>query len=256
MQKKYTCVVIDDELNSRQALVKKIQLACPSLDVIAECANGSEGITAILSNKPDIVFLDIEMPDMTGLQMIKSLTNRSFQLIFTTAFNQYALDAIKLSALSYLLKPISIEELVEAVSMAQTNIEKQVNVVQIEALMHMMQHREKSNQLLALSVASGIEIINVNEISHMVANGNYTFIHTIDKKQILATKTLKDFDDILPKDQFIRIHNGSLIQLKYIKKYIRSEGAQVEMQDGTKLDVARRRKEELIEMIDQMMLRV
>lgn len=243
-----TAILIDDEKNSRESLRKKLQAHCPQVQVLAECANGAEGLEAIERLRPQLVFLDIEMPHMNGFTMLQQLTDKNFGLIFTTAYNQYAINAIRHSALDYLVKPVEVTELTAAVNRYAAQRQAQVQQPQLDILSRLLS-REQEPASIAVATHAGLEIIAMADILYLEATGNYTNIHLSGGKPLLASKTLKEFEDILPATQFFRIHNASLVNISAIKKYNKGEGGQVVLHNGTLLDVARRRKEELLELL-------
>jgi len=213
-----TAILIDDEKNSRESLRKKIETHCPTVSILAECANGIEGLSAINQFHPEIVFLDIEMPHMNGFTMLEQLAERDFDLIFTTAFNQYAINAIRFSALDYLVKPVDVSELVQAVSRVIEKPNKIHNQQQLDILQQFFRQQKSAPDRIAVAVNSGLEIIQLSQILYLEAEGNYTNIHLFESRPLLSSKTLKDFEDILPESQFCRIHNASLVNIQYIKK--------------------------------------
>ncbi len=241
-------VLIDDEKNSRESLGKKLQMHCPEVMVVAECANGQEGLAAINLHQPDAVFLDIEMPHMNGFTMLRQLPEKNFGLIFTTAYNQYAINAIRHSAIDYLVKPVDAHELVNAVARLTDQKRKMVQQAQLEILDQLLTKQQHPGNI-AVATSVGLEIIAIEKILYLEATSNYTYIHTIAEKPLLASKTLKEFEDILPANLFFRIHNASLVNITAIKKYNKGEGGQVVLTDGTILDVARRRKDELLQLL-------
>jgi two-component system, LytTR family, response regulator len=249
-------ILIDDEKNSRESLRKKIATHCPDISVLAECANGQEGLSAIQQYKPDIIFLDIEMPHMNGFTMLQQLSERNFEIIFTTAFNQYAINAIRYSALDYLVKPVEVTELVQAVDRARQQQHRNDTSQQLEILAGYLSQQQKGPEKIAVSVSTGLEIIKVPDIIYLEATGNYTHIHMRDEKPLLASRTLKDFEDILPPSHFCRIHNAILVNVSYVKKYNRGDNGQVILSNGVLLDVARRRKDELLQLIQRLAIKI
>lgn len=249
-------ILIDDEKNSRESLRKKITAHCPGTEVVAECANGLEGLEAIRQYQPDLVFLDIEMPHMNGFTMLQQLPERNFEIIFTTAFNQYAINAIRYSALDYLVKPVEVAELVQAVDRVRLQQHRRDTGRQLEILTGYLNQQQKGPEKIAVSVSTGLEIINVTDIIYLEATGNYTHIHLKDEKPLLASRTLKDFEDILPPSHFYRIHNAILVNVSYVKKYNRGDNGQVVLTNGVLLDVARRRKDELLQMIQRLAIKI
>jgi two-component system LytT family response regulator len=251
--KKIKAIITDDERHSREALFQKLQKYCPEVEIVAMCSNAKEGIEAIKLHKPDVVFLDIEMPVMNGFEMLKLLRENTPQIIFTTAYNEFAIQAIRFSALDYLVKPIEVEELKSAVNRAIKNLEFPVTD-QIQALIDNLSS-SSSRQSIAVSTSDGLHLINLSEICYLEAEGNYTRI-TLNNHKILSSKTLGEFEDVLPNRRFFRVHLSCIIHLEFLKKYIRGDGGEVVMKDGKSLPVARKRKDELLERIKEFASRV
>jgi two-component system, LytTR family, response regulator len=243
-----TAIIIDDEAKGRLALRQKLQSYCPNVNIIAEAVDGIEALTAIEKHQPQLIFLDIEMPKMNGFEMLNTIEEKNFHIIFTTAFDQYAIKAIKYAAFDYLLKPIDIEELKTAVSRADI-CEPQQTKKQIELLQQNMQHPKKQLNKLAIPTLDGLCFYDINDIIHLEAQSNYTFIHFSGKPRITASKTLKEFEEILPDDIFFRTHHSHLINLNYIKRYIKGDGGMIELQNGNYVDVSRRKKEDFLKAI-------
>lgn len=246
----FTTILIDDEANSRSALSKKIAAACPQLQIVAECSNGLEGIEAIKKHQPEIVFLDIEMPHMNGFTMLQHIEEKNFELVFTTAYNQYAINAIRMGAFDYLVKPVDAAELKTVVARFA---EKKQNSSTSERLQLLLTQLSGNNntapQKIAVATQEGLEIVTVENVVYMEAVGNYTQLHFLAGKPLTASKTLKEFEEMLQYAGFFRIHNASLVNMLYIKKYVKGDGGQVILSNGLMLDVARRRKEELVELL-------
>lgn len=243
-------ILIDDEKNNREALRKKIETNCAGINIVAEAGNGVEGIAAIEKFKPEVVFLDIEMPHMNGLTMLEQLPEKNFEIIFTTAYNQYAINAIRLGAFDYLVKPVDVTELVVVTNRLMEKRQSITQKEQFNILLHRLADgNNRQPQKIAIATMEGMEIVLVENIVYMEAAGNYTQIYFNSGKPMIASKTLKDFEDLLQGSGFFRIHNASLINLVFVKKYIKGDGGQVLLSNGSVLDVARRRKEELIEML-------
>jgi two-component system, LytTR family, response regulator len=251
-----TALLIDDEKNSRESLRKKLESHCPQVKILDECSNGQEGLLALAQYQPDIVFLDIEMPHMNGFTMLQKLPKIEFELIFTTAYNHYAIQAIRFSALDYLVKPIDIQELISAIKRVEEKKNQQPNTNQLDLLMNYLQLKKSVPSKMAVSTASGLEIVDIETVVCFEAVGNYTNIHFTTGSPLLSSKTLKEFEDLLPTETFFRIHNASLVNLSFIKKYDKSEGSQVILSNGMVLDVARRRKDELLQLISKRMFKI
>jgi two-component system, LytTR family, response regulator len=242
-----TAIIIDDEAKGRLALLKKISDYCPQVKVLAEAANGSEALLLIQHHKPQLIFLDIEMPRMNGFEMLNELPEKNFHIIFTTAYDQYAIKAIKYAAFDYLLKPVDIEELKTAVDKLDSRENKETKK-QVELLQQNMQQKKQLHKL-AIPTLEGLLFYDINDIMHLEANSNYTNIHFTNKTKITASKTLKDFEELLPGDTFFRTHHSHLINLNFIKRYIKGDGGQIELQNGAYVDVSRRKKEEFLKVI-------
>ena len=241
-----TAIIIDDELKGRIALKQKLHDYCAEIQLEGEAENGIEGMKLIEKIHPDIVFLDIEMPRMDGFEMLHRLPEKNFHLIFTTAYDQYAIKAIKYAAFDYLLKPIDIEELKLAVSkiysQQQIHTEKKLELLDQNLL--------KNNfNKIAVSTLEGLLFFNISDIIQLEANSNYTTIYFNNRPKLIASKTLKDFEELLPADIFFRTHHSHLINLNFIKRYIKGDGGQIELQNGNYVDVARRKKESFLKAI-------
>ncbi len=243
-----TAIIIDDEAKGRLALRQKLQSYCPDVTILAEAADGIEALSAIEKHHPQLIFLDIEMPKMNGFEMLNTIKEKNFHIIFTTAYDQYAIKAIKYAAFDYLLKPIDIEELKTAVERIDGSESDQTKR-QIELLQQNIQHPKKQLNKLAIPTLEGLLFFDINDIIQLEANSNYTNIIFTNKSKIIASKTLKEFEELLPTDIFFRTHHSHLINLNYIKRYIKGDGGQIELQNGNYVDVSRRKKEEFLKAI-------
>lgn len=251
-----TAIVIDDEKNSREAFIKKLQTHCPNVQLLCECSNGKEGIDAINTLKPQIVFLDIEMPQMNGFAMLQQLTKKEFHLVFTTAYNQYAIEAIRFSAFDYLVKPVDVNELINTINRIKQKEAAEHTGEKLDVLIaHLVDEKSKPSKI-AIATMEGIDFVSMEDIVYLEAVGNYTTVHIKNGKPILASKTLKEFEDILPANRFCRVHNGSMVNVAFIQKFIKGDGGQIVLSNGILLDVARRRKEELLKLMAGFSARV
>ena len=241
-------ILIDDELSSLQNLQQKLAEFCPDVQVAAATQKPEDAILLIQQHKPDVIFLDIEMPRMNGFRMLDKLEELDFEIIFTTAYNHYAVDAIRISAFDYLMKPIAIADLQAAVQRLLSSRQKQTKE-KIEILKSSLQDKKSQEDKIAIPTSDGIEFIPIKNILHIESSSNYSKIYFAEGKNLLVTKLLKDFEDMLLPYHFYRIHHSHLINLNYIQKYIKTDGGQVMMQDGTLIDVARRKKEEFLKII-------
>ena len=241
-------ILIDDELSSLQNLQQKLTEFCPDIFIAATSQKPEEALLLIQQHKPDVIFLDIEMPRMNGFRMLDELEEINFDIIFTTAYNHYAVDAIRISAFDYLTKPVAISELQKAVERLVKQRQLQTKD-KLSVLKNALSTGKSQDEKIAISTAEGLEFIIISTILHIEASSNYSKIHLQNGKIIVVTKLLKDFEDMLLPYRFYRIHNTHLINLKHIEKYIKGDGGQVRLTDGTVLDIARRKKDEFLKLI-------
>jgi two-component system, LytTR family, response regulator len=249
--KELRVLIIDDEASSRSALRQKLENYCENVTVMTEAENGEEGLEAIEEHRPDIVFLDVEMPRMNGFVMLQHLRQRDFELIFTTAYDHYAVQAIRFSALDYLVKPVEVAELRSAVERARIKRTDPQTDKRIENLLYNISEAREIKSRIAVPAQDGLLFINISDIIYLEAESNYTFIYLIQEKRITVSRTLKDFEELLPASLFIRIHHSYIINKKAVQRYIKGEGGQVVMSNGRSLDVSRRKKEEFIRAMSQ-----
>lgn len=233
-------IIIDDEAESRDSVAYILNNFCDNIEIVAEAENVKQGIEAVRNMQPDVIFLDIDMPDGTGFDLLEQFPEPEFQVIFVTAFDQYALTAIKFSALDYILKPANPKHLIDAVKKLKANkpdydlISKQIST---------LFNNRNGFERITLSTLEGFRFVQINDIIRCEADGNYTKFHLNTDDKILVTKTLKEFDETLSDLGFIRVHKSHLINLKYIDRYVKGEGGTIIMNDGTQVEVSRRRKE-------------
>jgi two-component system LytT family response regulator len=249
---KIKALIVDDERNNRVTLHKLIEKFCPNVEIIEECDGVDCAIDSIKNKTPDVVFLDVEMPGKNGFDLLANFNYQCpFEVIFTTAYSQYAVKAFKFSALDYLLKPVDPEELVRAVhrlTLRKSNDEKNK---QFELLEYKMSDKDLSKKHLAISTLEGIYFATLDEIIHVDADSSYTKIYLITGDMIMSSKPLKHFEELLEDYDFVRIHQSHIINLKHIRKYIRGDGGQVVMTNGTEIEVSRRKKDDLMAKISE-----
>jgi two-component system, LytTR family, response regulator len=245
---KIKAIVIDDERSSLQNLQQKLLEFCPDVEVVATAEKPEEAILLIQQHKPDVIFLDIEMPRMNGFSMLKELVDIHFEIIFTTAYNHYAIDAIKISAFDYLMKPVGIKDLQETVERLK-KVKHHHTKEKLDVLHFSMTENKNQGNKISLSTNEGLEFVVIKNILFVESSSNYCIIHFVDGKQMIVTKLLKDFEEMLSSYRFYRIHHSHLINLNYIQKYLRGDGGQVVLQNGATLDVARRKKDDFLKVI-------
>ncbi|MBS1663795.1 MAG: response regulator [Bacteroidetes bacterium] len=241
-----TAIIIDDEAKGRLALRQKLKDYCPDVQLLGEAEDGEEGLRMIAQHQPDIVFLDIEMPRMNGFEMLVQLPRKNFHLLFTTAYDHYAIKAIRFSAFDYLLKPVDIEELKGAIAKIRQEGRQDNTGERIETLAHNLL---TSLNKIAIPSMNGLLFFDLQDIVHIEAQSNYTVFSFVNRPRLTVSKTLKEFEELLPADLFFRPHHSHIINLKYIKKYIKGDGGQIELQNGELVDVSRKKKDEFLRLI-------
>ena len=239
-------VIIDDEPNNIDALRALIGKFCPGVEVVGCADNLEDGYNTIKSTGPDLVFLDIEMPYGNSFTLLDRLKPVSFEVIFVTAFENYAINAIKHSALDYLLKPVNIRELQLAVQKAESEIQANNINSNIKNFVGQVDPAKNLDQKISLPSHNGLVFIKLAEFIRMEASSNYTAVYLTNKSKLLISKTLKEFEDILPPAYFSRVHHSHIINHQFIKRYYHGRGGYIEMEDGTHIEVSSRKKESFL----------
>ena len=240
-----SCIIIDDERNAREAFEKIIKrYFSDKLEPLAICESLKEGVAAIHKYNPDIVFLDIEMPQENGFELFKYFKNIDFEVVFTTAFNKYAINAIRYAALDYILKPLNFIDLNDALTRYTNRKKNKSRDERIEILLSNLNLGVDIKAKVALPTLSGFHMEKINNIIYCEADHNYTKIHLIYGKTIIVSKTLKLVEELLPQSIFFRIHKSFLVNMNYVVEYIKNDGHKVILDDGKVLTVANRRTEE------------
>ena len=241
-------IIIEDEPSSRETLSVMLQRHEHDIQIVGTCATPSDGITCIQSNKPDLVFLDIQMPKMNGFELLKQLHPVDFAVIFTTAHDQYAINAIRISALDYLLKPIDAEELAAAIQKFKELRTPESITAKLEHLISNLSNPNPLDKTITISSTDGISFVKMSDILRLEANGRYTRFYLTNGQKILVSRTLGDFEDILAANQFFRIHDAHIINLNYLEKYHKGNNSVI-LVDKSELSVARRRKDEFMKLV-------
>jgi two-component system LytT family response regulator len=245
-------IIVDDEITSSQVLEELIKHYLPQLTVVAVCNKPVDAISKLSTLHPDIVFMDIELPGMSGFEILEKINNINFEVIFTTAHIQYGIKAIQFSAIDYLLKPINVEELKQAVVRVQDYRELSNPLEKIKNLfenVRLLNNNDPFNKI-AFPTSDGLKFIYLDQIIRCMASNNYTHIYLTNHEKLLISKSLKDVENILPSNNFCRIHNSHLVNLKYIRKLIKGDTNTLVMNDDTELEVSRRKKEELVKILN------
>lgn len=242
-------IIIDDEKAALQALQTKIQMYCPEINIKAICESSKAGLLAIKEYQPDVVFLDIEMPWMNGFEMLDCLgSNINFEVIFVTAYDQYAIRAFKSKALDYLLKPVDKDDLIETYA----RLKSAISHFSSEQLSELTKEMNKPIALkrILLHSMEGIEILDQNEINYCQADSNYTYVFTNSAKKIIVSKTLAGVEKLLNQNLFLRVHKSYTVNLSAIKRIAANDGARIILKDQTEIPISRRRKEQLFEALE------
>lgn len=242
---KYRAILIDDELNNLQSLSFLIHEFCNDIDVVGIAQSADEGIQLVKTQQPDLIFLDIKMPEKDGFQFLEELKNETFEVIIVTAFNHYAIKAIKFSAIDYLLKPVNTEELKNAVGRAIERIQHKVENEQLKNLVLNM-GKNKDKMKLGLASHGRIEYVETDKIIRCESESNYTHLYLISGKKKTVSKTLKEFEEMLVDHGFLRVHQSHLINIVHIKALVKHDGGFIEMIDENSVPISRNRKEVII----------
>lgn len=247
-----TTFIIDDEFQSRNFLHTMLQQYFPKIIVLGEASTVEEGLKGINEHKPNIVFLDIQLKEATGFDLLNRLPKIDFALIFVTAYNQYAIKAFRFNAIDYLLKPIIPEELVEAVNKVKERIAspKTDSKKLVDQLYKDIQDPKKVHDKIAISTAEGFNIIPITEIIYCHAISNYTRFYLTDGKFILSSYTLKQYDELLTTQFFFRAHRSYLINMAHVKMYKKGDGGEIVMSNGDEIELSRTHKAEFLQLLN------
>jgi two-component system LytT family response regulator len=244
-------ILIDDERDALEMLEWIIKKNCPEVEIIAMCDSALEGLEKIKSLKPELVFLDIEMPQLNGFDLLERLGKYDFEVIFTTAYNQFAIKALKICALDYLLKPIDGEELKTAIQKAN-NRKSKVSSEQLEMLMNYFKPEKPKTRRVALTASDHLVFVDTNDIIYCESDSNYTNFFLVKGEKVMISKTLKDVEEILEGADFFRIHASFLINMKHVSKFTRGDGGYVVMSNNQQITVSRKKKDEFFEMFSRL----
>jgi len=245
------CVLVDDEADSLEVIAMLLKTYCPAVKIEAACNTAEKGIAAIEQYRPDVVFLDIEMPNMNGFDMLEKFDELFFDVVFITAYHQFAIKAFRYSALNYLLKPVDPDDLLETIR----RIEKNKTFPLKEQLELMMQSvrspGNKTSSRIALTTSYGLLFVETKDIIYCESDNNYTNVVMTGGRKLLVSKTLKEVDETLSGADFYRIHNSYLINLGHIQKFVRGDGGYVVMDDNTTVSISRTKKQEFLELFSK-----
>ncbi|MBK8955940.1 MAG: response regulator transcription factor [Saprospiraceae bacterium] len=240
-------IIIDDEKNCIEMLEWLLKNYCPTVQVMATCSSGESGIDAITRLDPQLVFLDIEMPKMNGFDLLEQLNEIHFEVVFTTAYDNFAIRAFKYAALNYLLKPIDPDELQATIRRMDEKLTTPSRE-QMDLLFQNLLHPKTQVERIALSTDEGLVFVQTTNICYCKAESNYTFVVLADGKRILVAKTLKEIDETLSGKDFFRVHNSYLVNINHIQKFVRGDGGYIVMPDKTEITISRSKKDEFFQL--------
>jgi two-component system LytT family response regulator len=250
-----TCIIADDEQNSRETLRYLLAAIAPQITILAEAANTQQAKLSIDKLQPDLLFLDINMPGQTGIEFLEQYGPLSCQVIFTTAYNEFAVKAFRLNAIDFLLKPIDPDDLESAINKVKNN-HQPLNTQQIDGAINYLNNKINTQlQRLALSSSEGIYFVDLKDIVWLEAAGTYTKFQIMGQRPIIVSKGLKEYEELLAGLDFIRVHQSNIVNMHHIKKYVRGDGGQLWMTDGKAVEVSRRKKDEVTEALKKIAIR-
>jgi two-component system, LytTR family, response regulator len=243
-------IIVDDEEKSRVTLKNLVERHCPQVEMAELCESVDAGLKAIRKHSPELVFLDIEMPFHNGFELLEKIGKPDFEVIFTTAYEHYAIKAIKFSALDYLLKPVDVDELKAAVEKVASK-PKEKEPARYDLLLATLKSKSAK---IAVPTFDGLQMVNAEEIVKCTADESYTHITLTGGQKLVVSRILKDFEELLSGLNFFRVHNSSLINLAHVKKYVKGDGGYLVMTDGETVEVSRRKKNELLARLSRVHL--
>jgi two-component system LytT family response regulator len=243
MQRNLKAIIVDDEVSGIEVLEYALNKHCPEIEILQSYTSSTDALENIPKLMPDVLFMDVEMPQLNGFELVEKLASYNFQVIFTTAYNEFALKAFRVSALDYLLKPVDVDELKAAVSKLRS-LAKQDNQA-MDALLDYIKSQKQINKI-SISTEKGIHFIDSNEVLYGLSTGPYTVFYLKDGQELVCSKSIGEYEKLLGDKGFYRIHNSSLINVEHLKRFVRTDGGYVEMSDGKTLTVSRRKKDEFL----------
>lgn len=245
-------IIIEDEQKSRELLAMLVEKNCPQLELVAVAKNVKEGVEMINSLNADLVFLDISMPDGTGFDVLEQVQGKKFEIIFSTATDKHALKAIKYSACDYLLKPIDIDELKAAVEKVALKRNATPSMDNLQFLIQQFKKADDNYQKITLPTGNAYEIVNIKDIIRCEADASYTHFYLVGGKKLMVSASLKHYEDLLPENDFIRVHHQHLINMNHVARYLKQDGGYAVMTDDTKIEISRRKKDAFMERLNKI----
>lgn len=245
-------IIIDDEKNVRSSLLRLLRTFCPEVEIVGEAANMAQSLELIEKTTFDLAFLDIEMPDGSGIDLLKKVPKRDFQVIFVTAYNQYAIDAFRLSAIDYLLKPVNPDHLIEAIHKVRQSVGRSQLETELTVLLESINQPAQQDAKIILKDADNLYVVRVKEILRCEADGGYTQFFLENDRQVLTSIHLKEYENMLAKWGFIRAHHSHLVNIQHITRFSKADGGFVILSDESQVPVSSRKKELLIKALQNL----
>lgn len=250
IQEKITAIIVDDEEKARNILQLLLDEYCPQVSVLSHCKNVPEAVLAIQKQQPQVVFLDVDMPGYSGFQLLDFFERVNFEIIFTTAFSEYALQAFRVSAIDFLLKPIDIDQLIDAVKKTARTMQPEVYNKQLNLIRN--NEHNKTLETIAISTSGSIEFVQLKDVIALLADRAYTKIVLTNGQEIIASKNIKEFDEMLTTNShFFRVHRSSIVNLKQVLRYNKTEGGNIEMKNGLQVPLTKDAKEDFMKKMMQ-----
>jgi len=248
-------ILVDDERIALEGLATTIGNLCPEVEIVGVFDNPREAQSEIPVLQPDVVFLDIEMPNINGFSLLRNLAPVDFEVIFTTAYSEYAINALRISALDFLLKPVDREELLAAVGRLEERVRQKSTMAgrleeQIRLFLEYQKHPDELTTI-AIPVINGLEFIDISSIVRVAGENVYSVFHLVDGRKITVSRTLKEVEQLLTRRNFMRVHKSHIINMKYIKRYIKGEGGVVILSDGSEVEISRREKNAFLQRVNE-----
>ena len=245
-------LIADDESHAREAISRMVELYCDDVEIVAQASGVAEAIKAIEEHEPDVLLLDINLQDGTGFDIVSHFKNPKFKVVFITAYQEYALQAFRFSALDYILKPVDPDMLAAAVNRAREMTDTERMAVRLDTFIHNMGLASKAHKKIVLNTQETIHVISIHDIVRLEADKNYTRFFIVGQKPILVSRSLIEYDEMLQAHGFFRSHHSHLINLAFVDRYEKRDGGKLMMKDGSEAPVSVRRKEELLAVLSRI----
>lgn len=245
-------IIVDDEIAVRKSITRFLREYFPEINIVATAGNLNEALEAIRKHQPRLLFLDVELPDGTGFELLESIPDIGFKVIFITGHQEYALAAIKVSALDYILKPFEQEELKKAVQKAMVAINYTEESMKLEALSENLKNKKVLKRII-LSTADHLHVVPINEIIRAEADSNYTSFWLSGNKRIMVSRTIKEFDELLSGSEIIRVHQSHLVNLSYIEKFVKRDGGYLLLKDNSSIPVSQGLRKKVLQAMNNFL---